>query len=244
MERVRGNPVRWLFDSRLGPADRVIPRWIFLRALALFYFSAFYSLLFQTKGLMGPRGVLPTEQYLVAVARGLGTLRFWFAPTLFWISSTNSMLMAIMVLGLVASVIALFNVWPRLSFFVCFVCFLSFVTATNVWSNYQSDGMLLEAGFLSLFFAPAGILPGWGADHPPSRASLFLLQWEWFRIYFESGMVKLLSGDRQLGGALSWAEPAGVAQFPANSPFNGLTVPDEVKVSRQEGDRHQFGAQD
>ena len=45
--------------------------------------------------------------------------------------------------------------------------------------------------------------------------------------------VKLLSGDRQLGGALSWAEPAGVAQFSASSPFAGLTVPDEVKVNRQ-----------
>jgi Domain of unknown function (DUF4159)/Aerotolerance regulator N-terminal len=45
--------------------------------------------------------------------------------------------------------------------------------------------------------------------------------------------VKLISGDRQLGGALSWAEPAGVAQFAANSPFAGLSVPEEVKVSRQ-----------
>ena len=27
------------------------------------------------------------------------------------------------------------------------------------------------------------------------RASLFLLLWEWFRIYFESGVVKLASGD-------------------------------------------------
>jgi uncharacterized protein DUF4159/aerotolerance regulator-like protein len=45
--------------------------------------------------------------------------------------------------------------------------------------------------------------------------------------------VKLLGGDRQLGGALSWAEPAGVAQFSASSPFAGLSVPDEVKVSRQ-----------
>ncbi len=45
--------------------------------------------------------------------------------------------------------------------------------------------------------------------------------------------VKLLSGDRQLGGALSWAEPAGVAQFSATSPFAGLAVPEEVKVTRQ-----------
>jgi hypothetical protein len=45
--------------------------------------------------------------------------------------------------------------------------------------------------------------------------------------------VKLLGGDRQLGGALSWSEPAGVAQFAAGSPFSGLPVPDEVKVNRQ-----------
>ena len=45
--------------------------------------------------------------------------------------------------------------------------------------------------------------------------------------------VKLLGGDRQLGGALSWAEPAGVAQFTASSPFAGLAVPEEVKVNRQ-----------
>lgn len=45
--------------------------------------------------------------------------------------------------------------------------------------------------------------------------------------------VKLLGGDRQLGGALSWSEPAGLAPFPADSPFAGLAVPNDVKVSRQ-----------
>ena len=213
MERTRGNVVRWLFDSRHGAADRLIPRWIFLRALALWYFSAFYSLLFQIKGLMGPQGVLPAEQYLAAVARALGGTRYWFAPTLFWLSSSSRMLMAVMMVGLIASVVAFLNFWPRLSFLVCFVCFLSFVTATNVWSNYQSDGMLLEAGFLSLFFAPRGLMPGWGADSPPSRASLFLLQWEWFRIYFESGMVKLLSGDEQ------WRNMTAMDEYYQNGPL-------------------------
>jgi hypothetical protein len=45
--------------------------------------------------------------------------------------------------------------------------------------------------------------------------------------------VKLLGGDRQLGGALSWSEPAGLAPFPASSPFDGLPVPAEVRVNRQ-----------
>jgi hypothetical protein len=123
------------------------------------------------------------------------------------------MLMATMIAGLAASVAVFLNIWPRLSLFICFVCFLSFVSATNVWSNYQSDGMLLEAGFLAMFFAPPGVLPGWGAGHPPSHASLFLLQWEWFRIYFESGMVKLLSGDVQ------WRNFTAMDEYYQNGPL-------------------------
>ena len=63
------------------------PRWIFLRALGLIYFSAFYSLLFQIKGLIGPNGILPATDYLKAVAAALPTQKFWFAPTLFWFSA-------------------------------------------------------------------------------------------------------------------------------------------------------------
>jgi Domain of unknown function (DUF4159)/Aerotolerance regulator N-terminal len=45
--------------------------------------------------------------------------------------------------------------------------------------------------------------------------------------------VKLRSGGRTLGGALSWSEPASLAPFGPDSPFAGLDVPDDVKVSRQ-----------
>jgi hypothetical protein len=45
--------------------------------------------------------------------------------------------------------------------------------------------------------------------------------------------VKLLGGDRQLGGAMSWSEPAKLAPFPSDSPFAGLAVTDEVTVNRQ-----------
>src|SRR5271154_5980310 len=151
MKRAPGSILRWLFDSRHGPPDRLIPRWIFLRALALIYFSAFYSLLFQIKGLIGPEGILPAQDYLADIAQQLGLAqhfgleRYWYAPSLYWISSSSTMMMAVTWAGLIAAVIAFLNLWPRASFFVCFVCFLSFVGASGVFSSYQSDGMLLEA---------------------------------------------------------------------------------------------------
>jgi hypothetical protein len=204
---------RWLFDAHRGPRGRLIPRWIFLRALGLIYFSAFYSLLFQIKGLIGPEGILPAEEYLGAVAEHFGLARFWYTPSLFWISTSSGFLMAVTWIGLLASIAAFCNLWPRLSFFICFLCFLSFVGASQVFSGYQSDGMLLEAGFLALFFAPPGLMPGWGASRPPSRASWFLLQWEWFRIYFESGMVKLASGDPQ------WRNFTAMDEYYQNGPL-------------------------
>jgi hypothetical protein len=45
--------------------------------------------------------------------------------------------------------------------------------------------------------------------------------------------VRLRAGDRQLGGALSWQEPASLAPFAETSPFAGLPVPPDVAVTRQ-----------
>jgi hypothetical protein len=203
-----------LFSSDEGAADRLIPRWIVLRALGLIYCSAFVSLLFQIRGLIGPLGILPANRYLAAVSQSFGPgTRLWFAPTVLWVSSSSHMLMAMCWLGLAASLLLTANIWPRAMLLICFVCFLSFVSAAQDFSGYQSDGMLLEAGFLALFFAPPGLRPGLGQDDPPSRASLFLLQWEWFRIYFESGLVKLLSGDTE------WRHLTAMDEYYQNGPL-------------------------
>jgi hypothetical protein len=203
-----------LFDGQYGPPDRLIPRWLFLRFLAVIYFSAFFSLVFQIHGLIGPSGILPAGSYLQAIGQLVGPWqRVWYAPTLLWWSSGSFMLSALCWTGMLAAVLLLLNLWPRGMLAICFVCFLSFIAGAQDFSSYQSDGMLLEAGFISLFFAPPGFRPGLGRAHPPSRASLFLLQWEWFRIYFESGAVKLLSGDPE------WRHFTAMDEYYQNGPL-------------------------
>lgn len=213
MERIR-SVIRWLFDSEHGAFDRLIPRWLFLRALGCVYCSAFFSLIFQIRGLIGPDGILPANEYLQAVAHSLGYLRgIWFAPTLLWLSSGPHTLTALCWVGMVASLVLVVNVWPRAMLVICFVCFLSFVSAAQDFSSYQSDGMLLEAGFIALFFAPPRLRPGFGRESPPSRASLFLLQWEWFRIYFESGVAKIMGGDPE------WRHFTAMDEYYQNGPL-------------------------
>lgn len=45
--------------------------------------------------------------------------------------------------------------------------------------------------------------------------------------------VKLRQGDRAIGGAMSWRQPATIAGFGPESPFFGLDVPGDIRVSRQ-----------
>jgi len=216
MDNIFTRVVNWFLGARPATADQpghLWPRWIFLRGLGLIYFSAFYSLYFQIKGLIGPNGILPAVDYLQLVTASLHGKRFWFAPSLLWFGAGNHALMALCWGGLIAAALAILNLWPRVSLALCFVFFLSFISVAQDFSSYQSDGMLLEAGFIALFFAPPGLRPALGSSNPPSRASLFLLQWEWFRIYFESGVGKLASGD------VSWRTLRAMDDYYQNGPL-------------------------
>lgn len=204
----------WAGDGPVGQPGHLLPRWLFLRALGLIYFSAFYSLLFQIRGLIGPNGLLPARIYLDEVAKEVaGPARYWYAPTFLWLHSGDHALLALCWIGMIASLLLVLNLWPRAMLFICFVMFLSFVTAAQDFSGYQSDGMLLSAGFVCLFFAPRGFRPGWGETKLPSRGSLMMLRLLWFTIYFESGVAKYFGGDP------SWRNLTAMDQYYQNGPL-------------------------
>lgn len=187
------------------PLTYVRAKWLWLRALGLIFFSAFYSLWFQIHGLIGSRGVLPAREYLVLAKRVAGAKAYWLAPTLLWVNGSDAMLTAIVVIGAIASISLTLNFLPRTSIAVAMVCFLSFIGAAQDFASYQSDGMLLEAAFLSLFLGRK--------NAPPPRLARFVLVWEWFRIYFESGLVKIFSGEEQ------WRHLTAMDKYYENGPL-------------------------
>jgi hypothetical protein len=181
--------------------------------MGFIYFSAFFSLVSQIRGLMGPNGLLPAGMYLADVAKVMGAWRYWYAPTLLWWSSSDRALTILCWIGMLASLLLFLNLWPRGMLVMCFLLFLSFVSAAQDFSGYQSDGMLLSAGMVSIFFAPAGFRPRLGQSRPPSRATIFLLQLIWFSIYFDSGVAKYFGGDP------SWRNFTAMDEYYQNGPL-------------------------
>ena len=84
---------------------------------------------------------------------------------------------------------------PILSLIVLFVFYLSLTIAGQTFLSFQWDILLLEAGFLAIFFAPAT----WRMTAKPKRhfrASVFFCcKLLLFKLMFMSGVVKLTSGD-------------------------------------------------
>jgi hypothetical protein len=193
---------RWFAPDGWSDETYSAARWLWLRALGAIFLSAFVSLAFRIEGLIGPRGILPAGDYLRAAKSALGWKAYWLAPTLLWLDAGRGALRALVIVGCLASLAIIFNLWPRAATGVAMIAFLSFIAAAQDFAAYQSDGMLMEAAFLTLFLAPR-----------PSRASVWLLRWEWFRIYFESGLVKILSGEPQ------WRDLTAMDRYYENGPL-------------------------
>ena len=188
-------------------------RWVYLRALGVIHFSVFYSLAFQIRGLIGDRGILPVSELFAYLGQHVGARRYWLVPSLLWLAPNDAGLAALVLVGLVASMLLVLNVAPRACLVVCGVLFVSFVTAAQDFSSYQSEGMLLEATAVAFVIAPRGLRPGLAATRPASWAGRFLVTWECFRIYFESGVAKLASGDP------SWRDLTAMDHYYENGPL-------------------------
>ena len=178
-------------------------RW-FLRALGVIYLIAFVSLWLQVDGLVGSDGISPAKQFLPAVHTQVGPDAYMLLPTLCWFNSSNAFLHLLCGGGVLFSLLLIFGIAPAFSLLVLFVFYLSLTIVGQVFFSFQWDVLLLEAGFLSIFFAPWRLWPPELSFRPPSPiqtrapvslAALFLLKLLLFKLMLMSGVVKLTSGD-------------------------------------------------
>jgi len=181
------------------PAHRLV-RWLFLRSLGVIYLIAFVSLWTQINGLIGHNGILPAGQMMEAAEKyfdqqDVGLNRFHLLPTLCWMSASDGFLHFLCAAGTALSVLLLIGLAPAPCLFLLWVVYLSLTVVCRDFLGFQWDALLLETGFLAILLAPLQALPSLKREAAPSRIVLWLLRWLLFRLMFESGCVKLFSGD-------------------------------------------------
>ena len=133
-------------------------RW-FLRALGVIYLIAFVSLWVQVDGLVGSNGMSPVNQFLSAVRGQVGPHAYGLLPTLCWFNSSDAFLHFLCGSGVFCSLLLIFGIAPAVLLVVLFVSYLSLTIAGQDFFSFQWDVLLLETGFLSIFFAPWRLWP-------------------------------------------------------------------------------------
>jgi len=183
---VMGRISDWLFAP---DQDRIGISWLFLKALAIIYLGAFLSLAVQIDGLVGQNGIIPFDERLAHVYSIYGELAWLRLPTIFWIDSSDTILIGAAYAGCVFAVLLFLGLFQRTSLIALFVLYLSLFHAGQTFINFQWDYLLLESGFLAIFLVGG-----------PNRLIVFLFHWLLFRLRFLSGFSKLQSEDPAWSG--------------------------------------------
>lgn len=186
---------RWLWGTHTERTSLGLSRWLFLRALGCIYLIAFLSLWVQVHGLIGSNGILPADQFLAAVRQQVGTSGYHLVPTLFWLNPSDLCLHLLCAGGVVLSLVLIAGFFPTWTLVGLWAFYLSLVSVGQVFLSFQWDVLLLEAGFLAIFFTPLQIRDTLSRASQPSRAFLWLSRWLLFRLMFASGFVKLASDE-------------------------------------------------
>ena len=177
------------------PPAFTIARWVFARALGLVFLCAFGSLLPQIRGLIGAHGISPAQTFLEAVWQRFGAASLWQVPTLAWLGAGDGVLLALCWAGVILSLVMIAGVAPGACSLALWALYLSLVSVSSPFLDFQWDALLLETALLAALALPWRLHPQWESAAPLPRFGRWLLWALLFRLMFESGLVKLGSGD-------------------------------------------------
>ena len=170
-------------------------RWLFLRLIGFVYLIAFVSLAVQITGLVGEHGLLPVREFLGQIREQHGASAYYSWPTLLWLSPSDAWLSALCWGGAVVSLLLIAGIVPAATAALLWLLYLSLTVAGQVFLEFQWDSLLLEAGLLTILYAPLSWREHLRDDAEPPVVVRWVIWFLAFKLTFLSGITKMLSGD-------------------------------------------------
>jgi len=177
----------------------------------LLYAMSFINLYVQVIPLNGADGLAPAAERLAAVKTNTPTgpsadwrTRFYVQiPSLLWLDSSDRALRAGCLIGVAAAILAMLGILRRTMLVIMGALYLSYVSAGGIFYRFQWDNLQLEMTLHALLLPTYGIVLLFRAPRrrfarrykPPHPIVVFLMLWLLFRVYFESGLAKVLQPD-------------------------------------------------
>ena len=189
-----------LWGRNLEPPTYRCSHWLFLRLLGFIFLIAFLSFGIQAEGLNGTQGIWPITEYLEQIEKShdegrLKMAPYLYAPTLFWLNASDTALRAIIAAGILFSGFLILGLATPITLIALWILYLSLCAGVPVFLNFQWDTLLLETAFMALFVAPWKWRDRLSKYSEPPLLGRLLIWWLLFRLMFQSGVVKLTSGD-------------------------------------------------
>lgn len=159
---------------------------LFLHLLGAIYFFAFGALLFQIKGLIGSRGILPISNYLKFLKFRLGKKRFYYIPTIFWWNHSDKMLLFVPSCGAILALVLLCGGPPAILLPILIILHLSILSVGQDFLSFGWEGFLLEISYNAFFLS---------LTESPNLFVWISINLLLFRFHFEAGTSKIESRD-------------------------------------------------
>lgn len=183
----------------------LISRIIFLRLLSLIYLISFISLYYQIQGLFGNEGILPANLFLSNIKQNCtGYTHIISYPSIAWVFNLDNnsyqienLLFILCLTGILISLLIIF----QYSYFFNFLGFsflwyihYNFYFLGQVFMNFSWDELLLEIGFISIFFAPLNLNGNKVINHIThiNNIAFYLLKFILLKFMISSG-INILS---------------------------------------------------
>jgi lipase maturation factor 1 len=192
------------------------------RFVGLLYIVAFGALTFQLVGIIGKNGAASIDMRLTRIRRDFpGIRRFFDFPTVFWLNSSDGMIRAVPMLGVLCGVLACYG-GP--------VGYVGLLLGWFLWNSVEPAGLIFpwdtllqEVGFLTLFLPLGEELPSLQASALPLPTVAFMFRWLVIRLMLGFAKVKFIGtgkGDSMyLRGFLIWAPlPTPIAWWAHHAP--------------------------
>lgn len=169
--------------GRDANAEYWLTRLVIQRGLAGIYLIAFVVAVNQFRPLLGTRGLTPVPWFTSHTS-------FWQSPSVFYWYYSDRFAAALQWLGVALAALALSGLSERFGtpasmvvWGLLWAIYLSIVNVGQVWYGFGWETLLLECGFLAIFFG--------ARDTAPPVLVIWMFRWVTFRIMLGAGLIKL-----------------------------------------------------